>query len=491
LFTQFCEQIFEFPVLVVMARERPMKLSEMRAILKEIGVSPAKSLGQNFLHDQNLARWIVDEAQITSEDYVVEIGPGLGALTRFILEKGARVVAIEKDTRLAKFLRRCFDDERLEILNIDALKFDSRILFAHRNVKLIGNLPYNISSPLLLKFLGYPSPIFMSLLTLQKEMAMRLSASPCTHDYGALTLRVQLHHRVKYLRSVPATVFFPRPEVDSAVVRLVPRDSLELADHDNELLLELIRLGFSQRRKQLRKLLREYAHDWDSLARDLKIDANTRAEELSLLQWIALVNTIAPPAPSDVCLLGDEPFPVVDENDRIQRYASRSEVHGNNLRHRAVHIFIFNQAGEAYLQQRSRSKDRHPLKWDSSAAGHVTAGEAYDETARRELKEELGVAVPLERISKFTASPCTGHEFIWLYRGVASADLAPDKREIKTGLFFPPAVIDGWTRARPEDFAPGFLKCWKTYRQQKMHSGREQSIRPETFSAANDAASTA
>jgi 16S rRNA (adenine1518-N6/adenine1519-N6)-dimethyltransferase len=95
-------------------------------------------------------------------------------------------------------------------------------------------------------------------LMLQKEMALRFSASPRTHDYGALTLRVQLHHRVKYLRSIPATVFFPRPDVDSGVVRLVPRDPVELPEHDDELLLKLIRIGFSQRRKQLRKLLREY-----------------------------------------------------------------------------------------------------------------------------------------------------------------------------------------------------------------------------------------
>ena len=105
-----------------------MKLSEIRATLKEIGVSPAKALGQNFLHDQNLARWIVDQAQITAEDYVVEIGPGLGALTRFLLEKGAHVLAIEKDARLAKFLRSRFGDERLEIVNTDALKFDPRVL---------------------------------------------------------------------------------------------------------------------------------------------------------------------------------------------------------------------------------------------------------------------------------------------------------------------------------------------------------------------------
>src|SRR6201984_1432897 len=114
-----------------------MRLSEIRATLKEIAVSPVKTLGQNFLHDQNLARWIVDQAQVTPAHYVIEIGPGLGALTRFVLEKGAHALAIEKDARLAKFLRSRFGDERLEIVNTDALKFDQRVLFAHRRVKLI------------------------------------------------------------------------------------------------------------------------------------------------------------------------------------------------------------------------------------------------------------------------------------------------------------------------------------------------------------------
>ena len=467
-----------------------MKLSEIRATLKEIGVSPVRTLGQNFLHDQNLARWIVDQAQITPKDYVVEIGPGLGALTKFFLEKNAPVLAIEKDARLGNFLRSRLGDKRLEIINTDALKFDRRVLFGHRCVKLIGNLPYNISSPLLLKFLEYPSPICLYVLMLQKEMAVRLSASPCTHDYGALTLRVQLHHRVKYLRNIPATVFFPRPDVDSAVVRLEPRDPIELPQHDEELLLKLIRIGFSQRRKQLRKLLREYAADWNALASYLNIDPNARAEELSLLQWIALANSIAPLPSREMCLAPNERFPVVDEYDEIQGHATRSEVHGNNLRHRAVHILIFNQVGDVYLQQRSRWKDQHPLKWDSSAAGHVTAGENYDETARRELKEELGVDVPLERIFGLTASSRTDHEFIRGYRGVVSGDLFPNRCEIERGVFFAPAVIDGWTSARPGDFAPGFLESWKAYRQ-KLHSEREQSIRPEIFSAANGAASTA
>ena len=443
-----------------------MKLSDILATLREIRVSPAKTLGQNFLHDQNLARWIVDQAQITSDDYVVEIGPGLGALTRFILEKGAHVLAIEKDARLAGFLRTHFPNQRLEILDSDALKFDPRSLFAHRTVKLLGNLPYNVSSVLLLRFLEQPSPISLLLLMLQKEVAERLSASPSTHDYGALTLRVQLHHHVKYLRTVPATVFFPRPEVDSAVVRILPRDPLELPQHDDQLLLKLIRAGFSQRRKQLRKLIREHIKDWDTVSRRLNIGANARAEELSLPQWIALANCIAPPPDPDTAVNRNERFPIVDKKDRILRYANRSEVHGNNLRHRAVHILIFNEAGELYLQQRSRWKDRHPLKWDSSAAGHVAFRESYDETARRELKEELGTTVPLHKVSKVSASQRTDHEFIWLYRGLTSGDLVPHKSEIEQGAFFRPAVIDGWTSARPKDFAPGFLECWKAYRRQ-------------------------
>jgi 16S rRNA (adenine1518-N6/adenine1519-N6)-dimethyltransferase len=442
-----------------------MKLSDIRTTLQEIHVSPVKTLGQNFLHDQNLARWIVDQAQISSDDYVVEIGPGLGALTKLLLEKGARVLAIEKDRRLANFLRERFSHDRLEILNIDALKFEERVLFSHRSAKLLGNLPYNISSALLLKFLVYPSPISLWLFTLQKEMAMRLSAKPSTHDYGALTLRVELRHFVKYMRAIPATVFFPRPEVDSAVIRILPRDPQELPPHDEELLVKLIRLGFSQRRKQLRKLLRERVDDWDALARHVDIDPKARAEELSLLQWIGLVNFVAPPPCPDLNLTNDERFPVVDKNDRILRDASRSEVHANNLRHRAVHILIFNPAGEVYLQQRARWKDRHPMRWDSSAAGHVIAGEAYDETARRELREELGITVPLEKIAKIPASEQTDQEFVWLYRGEFVGNLSPNRTEIETGAFFSETIVDGWIAGRPDDFAPAFVGCWKVYRQ--------------------------
>jgi len=444
-----------------------MKLSEIRTTLQEIRVSPIKTLGQNFLHDQNLARWILDQTDITPDDYVVEIGPGLGALTKLVLEKGARVLAIEKDTRLANFLRERLGHPRLEVMNTDALKFDGRVLFSHRRVKLLGNLPYNVSSALLLKFLKHPSPISLWMFMLQKEMALRLSASPSTRDYGSLTLHTQLHHRVQYLRTISAGVFFPKPEVDSALVRMLPRDPLELPAHDDELLAKLIRDGFSQRRKQLQKFLRAHVTNWDRAASTLGFDPKARAEELSLLQWIGLANYIAPPARPDAQAMKNELFLVVDKDDRILRYGRRSDVHGNNLRHRAVHILIFSEAGEVYLQQRSRWKDRHPLKWDSSAAGHVAAGESYDEAARRELEEELSMNVPLGKIFKLPASARTDQEFIWLYHGELRGDPIPNRSEIDTGAFFPSTVVDGWVSARPEDFAPGFLECWKLYRKNK------------------------
>jgi 16S rRNA (adenine1518-N6/adenine1519-N6)-dimethyltransferase len=368
-------------------------------------------------------------------------------------------------------LRERLSHPRLEVMNIDALKFDPRVLFSHRRVKLLGNLPYNISSALLLKFLEYPSPISLWLCMLQKEMAARLSALPSTHDYGSLTLRVQLRYRVQYLRTIPATVFFPKPEVDSALVRILPRDPLELPARDDELLTKLIRSGFSQRRKQLRKLLGMRVINWDQAASTLGVDPKARAENLSLRQWIGVANYIAPPGHPAASAMEEERFPVVDKNDRILRYARRSDVHGNNLRHRAVHILIFNPAGEVYLQQRSRWKDRHPLKWDSSAAGHVAAGESYEETARRELEEELGINVPLEKVLEIPASARTEQEFVRLYRGKTRSKPIVNRSEIETGAFFPPAIIDGWVAARPENFAPGFMECWKAYRGKKGVNG--------------------
>lgn len=442
-----------------------MKLSQIDATLREIRVAPVKTLGQNFLHDRNLARWIVEKARVTSDDYVVEIGPGLGALTEFALATGARVLALEKDARLANFLRERFSDARLEVRHMDALNFDLRALFAQRRVKCIGNLPYYVASQLLLKFTEIPNPISLWLFMLQKEMARRLSAQPRTKDYAALTLLVQARYRVEYLRAVATTVFLPRPEVDSALVRLLPRTPAELPPFDHVMFSNLVARGFSQRRKQLQKLLRKEVSNWEEAAQKISFNSRARAEELSLHQWIALSNFVRPVGTPANLGVASEQFPVVDKNDRVLGAAWRSKVHGNNLRHRAVHILILNAAGEVYLQKRSRWKDRHPLLWDSSAAGHVNAGEKYDAAAIRELEEELGISAELQKLKKLPASERTGQEFIWLYRGRHSGPFRLPPSEIEYGGFFPPGLISDWIRARPDEFAPGFIECWFAYQK--------------------------
>jgi 16S rRNA (adenine1518-N6/adenine1519-N6)-dimethyltransferase len=440
-----------------------MNLSQIRAALDNAGVRPAKKLGQTFLHDQNLARWIVEQAQIGSDDFVLEIGPGLGALTSEILKRGARLLALEKDARLANFLHAKFRDSRFELRHCDALDFDTRILFAERNVKVIGNLPYYIASQLLLRFVNFPSYIALALFMLQDEMARRLSAKPGSADYGALTLRLQLHHRVEYLRKIPRTVFIPQPEVASAIVRFTPRDEKRIGIFDHELFREIVKHGFSQRRKQLRKLLAGQIDDWESLSRKIAAPLTARAEELSLEQWIALANLIAPHDEKIASQASTQRFPVVDENDRQIGTASRLEVHENNFRHRAVHIFIFNHAGEILLQNRSPWKDRHPLLWDSSAAGHVEANEGYDEAAGRELLEELGASVRLDRIGKLPASEKTGQEFITVYRGECDGPFAFPWEEISALEFFPTEIVERWVANKPEEFAPGFLECWRLF----------------------------
>ncbi len=440
-----------------------MTLSEIQRTLREIGVRPVKTMGQNFLHDQNLARWIVEQAGFGPGDSVVEIGPGLGALTEPALATGARILAIEKDARLAEFLRAKLAVDNLEVVHGDALEFDVRRLRPRGPTTLLGNLPYSVATPVLLRFLEKTTCISSAVLMLQMEVAARLSAQPGTKAYGILSLLVQARCRVEFLRAVPSNVFLPEPAIESAIVRLVPRAPDELPEYDDEIFSMLVRAGFSQRRKQVGKLLREHVSDWPEAAAKIGASPLARAEEISLEQWIALANLVRPlPALAK----GNDPtelFPVVDENDREIGSAPRAEVHGNNSRHRAVHIFLFDRAGELLLQKRSRWKDRHPNVWDSSAAGHVSAGEDYDETAQRELEEELGVAAALTRVAKISASANTGQEFIWLYRGETEGPFRMARTEIAALEFFPVDLVAEWLTKQPGDFAPGFLECWRAF----------------------------
>ena len=294
-------------------------------------------------------------------------------------------------------------------------------------------------------------------------MAQRLSAQPRSKDYGSLTLMVQSRYRVEYLRTVPASVFLPRPEVDSAFIRISPRPADEFPNYDAEAFAKLVRKGFSQRRKQLQKLLREEVGDWSGAAQACGFEPTARAEELSLTQWIGLTNFAARIDDAGTQGGASEPFVVVDEADRVVGQASRATVHGNNLLHRAVHILLFNRRNEIFLQKRSRLKDRHPCLWDSSAAGHVDAGEDYDAAAARELREELGVNVPVTRVVKLPASERTGQEFIWLYEGRHDGPFELARSEIELGDFFPLDLVTAWLNARPDDFAPGFAECWKAF----------------------------
>jgi len=461
-----------------------MNLSQIRAALEEARVRPIKTLGQNFLHDRNLSRWIVTQAQVKPDDFVLEIGPGLGALTEEILSRDARVVAIEKDVRLVEFLRQKFRHSRFEVRHGDALKFDTRVLFAERNVKLLANLPYYIASQLLVRFVDYPTPISLALLMLQDEMARRITASPTSADYGALSLRMQLHHRIEYLRKIPNTVFFPQPEVASAVVRIAPRLPAEVNVCDFATFRRIVRLGFSQRRKQLRKLLRDCVGEWEPAAKKIGVSPSARAEELSLEQWTALANFITPSDEKALAPVPEERFPVVDEHDRKIRDATRSEVHENNLRHRAIHVLIFNQKGEVLLQKRSPWKDRHPCLWDSSAAGHVSTDEEYDATARRELAEELGVETELNRLAKISALERTGEEFIWLYCGQSDGPFHFPREEIDAVQFFPIEVVDKWNAQKPEEFAPGFRECWAIWREKSLAKTQKYSRSPEAANGA-------
>jgi 16S rRNA (adenine1518-N6/adenine1519-N6)-dimethyltransferase len=438
-----------------------MKLSTIAATLAELGAKPTQSLGQNFLHDQNLARWIVDQVDIQPGEPWVEVGPGLGALTEFALERSDNGVLLEKDDRLISWLRTQFP--QLEVIHGDALAFDKRELFPRGPVKLFGNLPYYVSSQLLFQFAEEPSPVSRFVFTLQRELAERLCAQPRTKEYGALTLLLGRRWQATLLRILPAHIFTPVPKVDSAVVSLTPRREDEVPECDGALFTKLVKAGFAQRRKQMRKNLG--LENWSELTESLRIPETSRAEELSLLQWIELTNLVSGTTgdhASKAQDLSGEIFDVVDENNQVIGQRPRGEVHAEKLRHRAVHIFVYNKRGELFLQKRSRWKDKQPRKWDSSAAGHVCAGDTYEITAPRELEEELGITAPVEELSEIPACRETGWEFVRIYRARHNGPFRLPPAEIESGGFFTIAQIARWIAARPQDFAKGFLECWKT-----------------------------
>ncbi|WP_367871359.1 16S rRNA (adenine(1518)-N(6)/adenine(1519)-N(6))-dimethyltransferase RsmA [Luteolibacter sp. Populi] len=434
---------------------------EIRDALTAAGVMPSRQLGQNFLCDPNMARWITEQLDARAADTVVEVGPGTGALTSHLVGKVRRLVLVEFDSRLAAWLTERFAaDPSVEVHHADGAKFDIRTLFKHRPVKFLGNLPYSSGGAILRNFLSRPNPFCRAVIMLQKEVVERLAAGPRTKEYGLLTLRVQSEWSVKPLRTVPPEAFHPRPQIDSSVALLLPRGT-ELPAFDARRFDELIRRGFAQRRKQMGKQMPE-TPAWEEAAAGIGVAVTARAEELSLGQWIELTRAYDPHPLRDIPQRDEEIFDVVDEADAVTGQATRREVHEKGLLHRAVHVFVINRHGELLLQKRSRFKDVHPEVWDSSVAGHLDSGEDYVTAAIRELEEEMGVTgVAPDEIGRIGPCAATGWEHVRLFMVRWDGTPRFPCAEVEAALWMQPEELGKWIAARPEDFASGFLECWK------------------------------
>lgn len=436
---------------------------EIKQRLQSMGVIPSKKLGQNFLIDQNVAQWIVEQLEIGPEDTVVEVGPGTGALTEYAVERARRVILVEFDARLAEGLKRHFEgNDKVEVHHQDGARFDVRSLFKYQPVKLLGNLPYSAGGAIMRNFMKRPSPVCKAVLMLQKEFIDRIIAQPKTKAYGVLSLRMQSEWLSRPLKTIPPQAFFPRPLIDSTVMVCDPRPQ-DLPVYDARLFDELIRRGFAQRRKQVRKQMPDH-QSWVDAAALVGVSESARAEEISLEQWVELARFYDGHPLKEHAQSGDEMFDVVDEEDQVVGQETRDIVHRQDLLHRAVHIFVFNKRKELFLQKRSRLKDRHPGVWDSSAAGHLNAGEAYLETAIRELEEELGiVGEELQEIAAIKACAATGWEHVKLYLARHDGVVRFPCSEVEAGQWFSMDEIRAWVQARPEDFASGFVECWDTF----------------------------
>ena len=433
---------------------------EIRDALEKAGVRPNRQLGQNFLIDANIARWIVDQLEPGPDDTVVEVGPGTGALTEWLVGRVRRVVLVEFDSRLAAALAERFRDRAdVEVHHADGARFDPRVLWQHRPVKFLGNLPYSSGGAILRNFLSRPHPFARAVIMLQKEVIDRLEAGPRSKDYGVLTLRIRSGWKVRTAKVVPPEAFHPRPQIDSSVAVLEPLAG-ELGAFDARRFDELIRRGFSQRRKQVRKHLPE-TPTWDEVAGRLGLSPQARAEELSLEDWVAVSREYDDHPLRDLPQKDGEIFDVVDEADRVVGRATRAEVHEKGLLHRAVHVFVINGRGELLLQKRSLLKDKHPGVWDSSVAGHLDAGEDYPDAARREMLEEMGIeGVEPREVGRIAPCEATGWEHVVLYQARWEGTPRFPCSEVEAVLWLPAEEADAWISRRPQDFASGFLECW-------------------------------
>lgn len=266
---------------------------------------PHKHWGQHYLISQQILEQIIRAARLTPNDQVVEIGPGTGKLTLFLAQAARQVIALEIDPRLCKFLQHTLKDKaNVVIIQADAAKYDYRQLAKQYpgtvapKFKLVANLPYYISTPILLTLIEQKNVFEDMVVMLQAEFARRIEASPGTKAYGALSIAIQYHMDVEYVLDVPAECFSPRPKVDSAVVRLTPLSQPRVSVQDEKLLFALVKSAFAQRRKTIYNALTRSALKLSSevlkvALAESNIDTGVRGETISIEGFAKLADNIS------------------------------------------------------------------------------------------------------------------------------------------------------------------------------------------------------
>jgi 16S rRNA (adenine1518-N6/adenine1519-N6)-dimethyltransferase len=280
-------------------------MSSPSSLLRKYGIRPLKRLGQCFLCDRNIMEKIIRIADVRDADTVVEIGAGTGVLTAMIADRARRVIAVEVDRMLVDLLQKELGDRgNVEIIHADVLRFDFSTVHPGgrqedrgQRLKVIGNVPYNISSQIVLRLLDHRHCIGRAVLMLQREVAERLAASPGTKDYGPLSVYVALYTEPTLESRVPASCFHPRPDVESRIIRLDIRDEPLCRVDNADFFQRLVRTSFSKRRKTLLNNLKSsslsISDDRITAALStLGIDGSRRAETLSVKEFAALGNLL-------------------------------------------------------------------------------------------------------------------------------------------------------------------------------------------------------
>lgn len=282
---------------------KPTRPSNVRALLKELQFRPLKSLGQNFLIDANILAILLDTAAIRPEDEILEVGTGLGVLTEPLAAAARRVVTVEKDRRLCDFLKQRLQHwHNTELICADMLRLDHETLLASGINKVIANLPYSVGSAILVNFLQAPTPPRQMILTLQLEVARRLTAKPGQADYGLLSLWSQLTYDVSIRKIISPSCFYPSPNVRSAIIGMIRREPFPPDPDDRGFFFMLTKAAFGRRRKQLKTLFRSLPAQWNlsheriqTTFKVLELDLQARPEALSVTHWRRLAHALKPP----------------------------------------------------------------------------------------------------------------------------------------------------------------------------------------------------